>query len=989
MLQVLDDLTALHWSIRRKGLEAFLQPAAALVGDVLLCRDSSLVTLVEIAGSRSATGPEELDAFVDLAVSRWNTSFLDPGHALHAVFERDPAAGTVARFMARQRRAAAALGLALDDVLAEREVRLSELIADESIHLACWTRPSVLTADQERRDRRQARRRLKDWIPRPSEAQCPLATFESISPRHDAFIDGILAGLGAAGIAHRRLGSAEALGVMRGLVSGLPGDRWHPSTAANEAPPRATDPPEAGGFPPPLAPQILTENPERAGPFIEIGGRRYAPLDMVLGPRTSRPFSDLMAALADAGIPCRWSLLMEGGGMASVATAAARISSAFLAFSSEDSRAVRDSLRDLAELRAQARAVVRLRMSLLTWTDTAAPLSETARRASRLQQVVESWGEIVATRLTGDPLETFAATVPGFACGSTAEPAIAPLDEALRLLPVSRPAALAAGRPNHLFRAPDGRMLPFSFEEGEDYGFDLIYGIPGRGKSVLMNSLALAWCLQSGQDLLPLTAIIDIGPSSSGLISLIREALPASRKHEAGWFRLAMTPENAINPFDTQLGCRYPLPAERQYLANLLALILTPTAAAGVPDGAREMIGPVIEQAYRMRTDGRAGAEPNMYTRHRDPEVDRALDQAATRLPPSPTWWDVVDALFEAGDPAAAQRAQRFASPVMSDLASAVREPAVQALVGSATWGTGGETVTEAFIRILTGTADAWPIFFNPTTFDTAGARVAAIDLRDVAPSGSAEADRQTAAVYMLARQALTRHWWIDEDAVETIPDPYRDWHRARFRAIREAPKRLAYDEFHRAAAARAVIDQVERDIRETRKLRVTVSLASQRLEDFGPALVELANRIWVLGAGGKRSEIATLAALFDLSTTLQDAVRLELTGPRPGGAPALLIAADPDGRIEQIVVNSPGPAELWALTTSPRDVALRERLYRNLPPAEARKILATAFPSGSAAGRIESALAAGEATARTSEREVLDRMAADLVSGATASRAA
>ena len=989
MLQVLDDLTALHWSLRRKGLEAFLQPAAALEDGVLLCRDSSLVTLVEIAGSRTATGPEELAVFVELAVSRWNTQLLDRGHALHAVFERDPDAATLARFMARQRAAAADHGLALDDVLAERETRLSGLIADESIHLACWTRPSVLTADQERRDRRQTRRRLKDWIPRPSEAQCPFAAFESLSPRHDAFIDGILAGLAAGGIVHRRLATGEALAVMRSLVSGQPGERWQPATTANEAPPRDTDPPEAGAFPPPLAPQILTEDPVRRGPYIEIGRRRYAPLDMVLGPRTARPFSELMAALADAGIPCRWSLLLEGGGLASIGPAAARIASAFLAFSSEDSRAVRDSLRDLAEQRAQARAVVRLRMSLLTWTSTEAPHSETARRASRLQQVLESWGEIVATRLTGDPLETFASTVPGFACGSTAEPAIAPLADALTLLPVSRPAALATARPNHLFRAPDGRMLPFSFEEGEDYGFDLIYGIPGRGKSVLMNSLALAWCLQSGQATLPLTAIIDIGPSSSGLISLIREALPASRKHEAGWFRLAMTPANAINPFDTQLGCRQPLPAERQYLANLLALIMTPTGAGGVPDGAREMIGPVIEQAYRMRTDKRAGAEPNMYTARRDAEVDRALEQTGCRLPPSPTWWDVVDALFDAGETEAAQRAQRFAVPVLSDLASAVREPAVQALIGAAAWGTGGETVTEAFIRILTGTADAWPIFFHPTAFDTAGARIAAIDLRDVAPSGSPEADRQTAAVYMLARQALTRHWWIDEDAVETIPHPYRDWHRARFRAIRETPKRLAYDEFHRAAAARAVIDQVERDIRETRKLRVTVSLASQRLEDFGPALVELANRIWVLGAGGKRSEIATLAKVFDLSTTLQDAVRLELTGPRPGGAPALLIAADTAGRIEQIVVNSPGPAELWALTTSPRDVALRERLYRARPPAEARKVLAAAFPSGSAAGRIEAALADGEAAGRTSEREVLDRLAADLAATAAFSRAA
>ena len=71
-------------------------------------------------------------------------------------------------------------------------------------------------------------------------------------------------------------------------------------------------------------------------------------------------------------------------------------------------------------------------------------------------------------------------------------------------------------------------MLPWSCEEGEDHGFELIHGIPGRGKSVLMNSLTLAHVLQGGQARLPLAATIDIGPSSAGLISLIREALPPS-----------------------------------------------------------------------------------------------------------------------------------------------------------------------------------------------------------------------------------------------------------------------------------------------------------------------------------------------------------------------------------------------------------------------------------------------------------------------------
>ncbi len=977
-MQLLDDITALAWSVRRKGLEAFMAPAAGLADGVILARDGSLVTLIGIDGALSATGADELQRFVDLALARWNTALLDPGHALHLVFERDPAAASLDGFTARQEAAARASGLDLADVLTERARRLATLIADETVTMACWTRPSALTADQERRDRRAMRRRLRDWMPKPSEAQCPHATYESLEPRHAAFRHGIEDVLGAAGVAFRPLSSAAALAVMRRMTSGGTGATPLPVTAGEAPPARLTEPAWNGAHHPPLAPQIIVDTPVRRRTWLEIGERRYAAIDMLHGPRAARPFAEFVTALAAAGIPCRVSLLIEGGGLASLGATTRRIAGAFLAFSSPDSRAARDALDALATLRQQSRAIVRLRLSLLTWTGLDDSDAELARRASRAQQILEGWGECVATRLVGDALETLAASVPGFACGGTAEPALAPLDEALRMVPVHRPAAFGADRPNHLFRSPDGRMLPFSFETADDHGLDIVYGIPGRGKSVLLNALNLAWCLQSGQSRLPLVAVIDIGPSSTGLVSLLREALPHDRRHEAGAFRLAMTPACAINPFDTQLGCRRPLPAERQYLANLLALVLTPAGAPGVPDGAREAIGPLIDAAYTMRSDDAAGAEPALYTAGRDVTVDDALARAAVTIPPRATWWEIVDLLFAHGEADAAGRAQRFAVPVLPDLAAAIREPALQALIGGASWGAGAESVTDAVIRILAAVADTWPIFCHATVFETAGARLAAIDLAAVAPTGSAEADRQTAAVYMLARHALTRHWWIDPDDAAAIPETYRAWHRRRLEAIRETPKRLAFDEFHRTARAPTVQAQVERDIREARKLRVTLALASQRLDDFTAPLVELASRIWVLGAGGKKGEIADLARLFDLSPTLQAAVATELTGPGAGGAAALLMATTPRGRIEQVVVNSPGAAELWALTTAPRDAALRSRLYRALPPAEARARLATRFPSGSAQRHITARIT-GEAASPETERALLDRLAGEI----------
>ena len=994
MYRALEDALAAGWALRRKPLESFMLPQAAIGDGMLACADGSLVSLVRIHGARSMTGVEELERFVEVACRRLNSRLAAPGHALHLVLERDPdgAGPEVDRICARAGNQASRLGLSLKDVLDERSRWLAPLLAAEVAVLACWTRPAVLTVAEARRASKRLRARLKDWLPAPGDAQCPLAVLDGLEPRHRALMDTVGALFEESGIVAERLDDEAALRTMRVLLNGADATApdWRPVTAENDAPARATDPSEAGAFPPPLAPQLLVRDPVRSGNAIRIGGRLYGALDMTLGPRASRPFAELMERLAEAKLPCRFSILIEGGGMRGLGAALARVSSAFLAFSHPDSRAVRDAMRSLAELDAGTQAVVRLRLGMLTWVDRGLSSEEgeeeIARRLGRLQQIAEGWGECVFSPLVGDPLEAFACTVPGFCCAGTAEPALAPLAEALRLLPVCRPAPMARAAVNHIFRSPDSRMLPFSCEEGEDHGFELIHGIPGRGKSVLMNSLTLAHILQAGQGGLPLSATIDIGPSSWGLISLIKEALPPERRAEAGWFPLRMSAACAINPCDTQLGCRFPLPAERAFLENLLGLILTPAGAAGVPDGMRELIGPTIARAYALRSDGIAGAEPNVYSPGRDAHVDEALEHAG--LVPSDTpWWEAVDLLFDAGDAVAASLAQRYAVPVLGDLLAAVREPAVQGLVGDAVYGTGGETVTRAFIRILTALSGSWPAMFAPTAFDTGAARVAAIDLREVAPRGSAEADRQTAAFYMLARHALTRHWWIADEDLDLVPRRYRTWHRERLREIRETPKRLAFDEFHRTGTAHAVRAQVERDAREARKHGVRLCLASQRHEDFGEALVELANRIWVLGAGGKASELETLSGLFELSATVADAVSHRLTGPGSEGAPALLIATGAQGRFEQVAVNAPGPVELWALTTAPRDAALRERVQARLAPAEARAALARRFPAGTARPWIEAELRRLElegARVAASERDLLDGLAEEIARNRT-----
>ena len=77
------------------------------------------------------------------------------------------------------------------------------------------------------------------------------------------------------------------------------------------------------------------------------------------------------------------------------------------------------------------------------------------------------------------------------------------------------------------------------------------------------------------------------------------------------------------------------------------------------------------------------------------------------------------------------------------------------------------------------------------------------------------------------------------------------------------------------------------------------------------------------------------------------------LTGARGVGTPMLFILGTNEGRYEQHLVNTLGPIELWALSTSSEDVAIRNALYSMIGARDARRVLAYAYPGGSARGDI------------------------------------
>ena len=593
-------------------------------------------------------------------------------------------------------------------------------------------------------------------------------------------------------------------------------------------------------------------------------------------------------------------------------------------------------------------AVVRLRVSASTWAPEG-DIRLLRARASMLAKAIQGWGSCDVSEISGDAFQGAVSTMLGVSQDNPATPSIAPLSNVLYMLPLFRPASPWKNGAI-LFRSPDGKPWPYQPGSSQQTTWiDLFYARPGSGKSVLSNAINLAVCLSSGISRLPRIAIIDIGPSSSGLISLLKDALPLSQKHLVAHHRLRMRSEYAINPFDTQLGCRYPTPQERSFLVNFLALLATPVGSDKAYDGVSDMSGLIIDELYKNFADeGKA----NVYAAGMSEIVDGVLEEIGFVKDAKTTWWEITDALFMAGFAHEAMLAQRYAAPVLADVTSICRLPAIQDLYGKIKAPT-NEDLIHAFSRMISSAVREYPIIAQATRFDLGDAKIVALDLDEVARSGSDTSNRQTAVMYMLARYVLARHYYLTEDNVSDMPEAYRTYHHARIAEIREDPKRIVFDEFHRTSKAQAVRDQVVQDMREGRKWKVQIALLSQSLDDFDSVMVEFATSIFIMEAGPEQA-VQKTAATFGLSNTARNTLKNRVHGPTEGGATFLAQFATKGGMNTQLLTSTLGPIELWALNTSAEDVFIRNQLYQKIGPRQARKLLAQQFPGGTAIKLLE-----------------------------------
>ncbi|CAK7025507.1 MAG: hypothetical protein DELT_02565 [Desulfovibrio sp.] len=926
----------------------------------LVADDGSLISVLRLEGSLQHVGVSEFQRIVGTLTEKLQSSMSKPGHLIQVVFEYDPegSADRILELMEPSRRTAKNLGLHIGALLENWGDALKRYCALETCWLVLWTRQEVMP-DTLRKTALKERSKAMAKVPTIPGCQQVFRAVSALHDAHNGFVTGVQDAFNQAELLVYPLTAHEALRDIRLCIDPDFTNRdWRALIPGDPVPLRMPDPDtgKTEQLHNAIYPDFKTQLWPREGHMlsrsvIRIGNRLFGPLIMTLMPQTPKPFQELFRVLSrrKERVPYRISFLLEHGGLN---LGLKPFLASILAFTNSDNTRFNRAVEALQALDLNGMCCVKFRICLCTWSSMRNMPEKDAllllgRRMAELSKAVQGWGTTDVSEAVGDPLLGVSATLPAMLPSSPAPVTAAPLPEALGMIPLRSASPWKEG--SLLLRTTDGKIIPFAPNSSEQASWvDLGVAPMGGGKSVFLNSLNFAFVTQAGLSRLPWLSIIDVGPSSSGLITLLKENLPEGKKHLAAYHRLRMTKDYCINPFDTPLGNRFPLPSHKAFLSNFLILLNTDLEGKAPAQNVPGLLNRAIDLAYIECSDA-PDCKPHLYQPNVLPELHELLLRENIPLDHSTTWWEIVDALHDRGFIHEAIQAQRYAVPLLGDIAEQVIQN--QGLIASYDLKTRND-VRGAVIDAI----DSYVILKEPTSFDIGDAQIISLDLDEVATRGGKAADRQSAAMYMLARHILGSRFFLMPDDVKLMPPRYQAYHTERIEAIREDPKRLCYDEAHRVTGNTSVADQLVADmttiVRESRKWNLSLGIYTQSIEDIPPQIIELASTIIILG-GGTEKGIDALVTRFALNEACRYALG-HLGKPGPAGANLVAVFQTGSGRSQLLLTLTIGGQSLWAFSTTTEDVAIRNNLYNRMEPSEALRRLATRFPGGSAKSEVE-----------------------------------
>ncbi|OSB33278.1 hypothetical protein B4Q14_02995 [Klebsiella pneumoniae] len=383
----------------------------------------------------------------------------------------------------------------------------------------------------------------------------------------------------------------------------------------------------------------------------------------------------------------------------------------------------------------------------------------------------------------------------------------------------------------------------------------------------------------------------------------------------------------------------------------------------GLPPNSRDidvLLERVITMAYRDKDE----TSPNKFSDGASPEITRALKASGLWTRYDEEWWDdcpwydVRDMLFSAGYVKEAQLAQFLAVPELSDMSEYINSTEIKASFGNVCRDNSQELLTEYVARVIGQACNTYKMLAGRTRFIINPAtRIIAIDLNNVVGDKSAEGQLRTGIMYLFAGQVSGGDFILPQyrkELMAAVPEMYRPMHMEKLDQLDQEVKSKYYDELHNASDVPFIFPMLETQDREQRKFGIRTVLCSQYLTDFPDTILKSANSVYLMHC--RPEDERALVDHFQVpEVTIRKFMQIP-KGPAADGSGTSFLAVfrTKAGRIAHILKNTAGPKELWALSSSPGDTALRDYLYEELDGATARDILAENFEHGSAQRVIE-----------------------------------
>jgi intracellular multiplication protein IcmB len=487
----------------------------------------------------------------------------------------------------------------------------------------------------------------------------------------------------------------------------------------------------------------------------------------------------------------------------------------------------------------------------------------------------------------------------------------------------------------------DDEGKPWEVPASKDWGFELIYSPPGKGKASFAQALdlhAVEKHLERSRSTLPRVTMIDVGGTSHVFIARVREMVSRKSRHLVKHVRLQADRTQSINVFDTPLGLRKPPEAQRQALATFLVCVLGLQTSDPRYQSFHDIAIAAVDDVYGRFAGLNPNSNPRLYKAGMSSELDREITALLPQTAKSGTWWSIVDGFFEAGHVEHAAMAQRFAVPKLGDM--------LPLLSGINSF---DRDFVEALEYAISRHIHTFPILSEETDSAVGRTSILAVDISEFARGGRGP---ELDLAFLIARQAFAGSLFFPWSEQRAVPRLYAGHHARRWYAWENEATMglLIYDDIHGMGSSAS--KQIEIDIRERKDRCSRLRLSTQGYMGFSKGMDDFVSRVFVLGAG--RRDDRTLASTAGISPEWRDVCEQRLTGPTKDGLTFAVAEKHLGGSAPQFVKLAISPEGLWASVTNQDDILLREKLAEEIGLLPARNILGKRFPSGSAREVVE-----------------------------------